>query len=166
TPAPVPPVTGPVGESLLADAAVDGRSTGDGAAATSPPVSRTVAAGEGAENHAGRSPDTGTGTDNDRRPAETTDARAPPSSGDGGSAPVTAWSQLPLTYRAQVPTFAINVHVYAPEPARRFVMVDMKRYREGDTLPVGPRVESITSDGLVLAWRGRRFLWPVDGPPR
>lgn len=169
TPAPVPPVTGPVGESLLADAAVDGRVAGDSAAdaaATPAPVPRTVAAGERVERRAGKDPDTGTGTDNHGGPAETTDAVATPPAVDGGSGPVTPWGQLPLTYRAQVPTFAINVHVYAPEPARRFVMVDMKRYREGDTLPVGPRVESITSDGLVLAWRGRRFLWPVDGPPR
>lgn len=167
--APIPPVTGTTRESLLADAAIAERARPPrtpAAAATEPPVSTMVAAGKSRADRPGTSTTAGSGMGTGGAPMESTDAGTLPPPGNRGSAPVTAWSRLPLTYRARVPTFSINVHVYAPEPARRFVMVDMKRYREGDTLPVGPRVESITSDGLVLAWRGRRFLWPVDGPPR
>ncbi|KAB7623713.1 general secretion pathway protein GspB [Alkalilimnicola sp. S0819] len=66
-------------------------------------------------------------------------------------------SELPQRVRAGIPPIPVNIHVYAPEPASRFVLIDMRRYTEGDTLHNGPRLEAITADGLVLEHQGRRF---------
>jgi general secretion pathway protein B len=52
--------------------------------------------------------------------------------------------------------------VYAARPEERFVMINMKKLREGDALPEGVRVESITPEGAVLSYNGSRFLLPRD----
>jgi len=51
----------------------------------------------------------------------------------------------------------MNVHVYDDNPAKRFVLIDMKRYAEGHALPQGPIIEHITPDGVVLSYKGQRF---------
>jgi hypothetical protein len=48
--------------------------------------------------------------------------------------------------------------VYAPEPRKRFVLLNMKRLYEGDSLPEGVKVDSITNDGAVLSYRGSKFV--------
>jgi general secretion pathway protein B len=67
-------------------------------------------------------------------------------------------AELPASFRQSLPRLTVNIHVYSPKPASRFVLVDMKRYREGQTLDGGIRLERITPDGMVLQWQGRRFL--------
>jgi general secretion pathway protein B len=47
--------------------------------------------------------------------------------------------------------------VYAANPAERFVFVNMRKLREGESLPDGTRVESITPTGAILSYRGTRF---------
>ena len=37
-------------------------------------------------------------------------------------------------------------------------MINMHKLREGDSLPEGVRVESITPDGAVLSHNGSQFL--------
>ncbi len=62
----------------------------------------------------------------------------------------------------QVPEAALSLHVYDPEPSRRFVFVNGQRAVEGDTLPDGLRVEQIVPEGVILAWNGNRFLVPLQ----
>ncbi|HUL17758.1 MAG TPA: general secretion pathway protein GspB [Steroidobacteraceae bacterium] len=69
------------------------------------------------------------------------------------------WATTPGTH---VPQLRLDLHVYAARPQDRFVMINMKRLREGDTLPEGVRVESITPEGAVLSYNGSRFLLPRD----
>jgi general secretion pathway protein B len=69
------------------------------------------------------------------------------------------WAATPGTH---VPTLRLDLHVYAANPGERFVMINMKKLREGDTLPEGVRVESITPEGAVLSYSGSRFLLPRD----
>jgi general secretion pathway protein B len=59
---------------------------------------------------------------------------------------------------AHIPTLRLDLHVYADHPQDRFVMINMHKLREGDALPDGVRVESITADGAVLSYNGSRFL--------
>ncbi len=59
-----------------------------------------------------------------------------------------------------IPPLRLDLHVYAARPEERFVMINMKKLREGDTLPEGVRVESITPEGAVLSYSGSRFLLP------
>jgi hypothetical protein len=51
----------------------------------------------------------------------------------------------------------INVHVYDNNPAARFVLIDMHRYREGEAIDGGLTLERITPDGVVLRKGDERF---------
>jgi general secretion pathway protein B len=59
-----------------------------------------------------------------------------------------------------LPDLRLDIHVYSPMPAERFVYVNMRKYAEGQALSEGPAVERITSDGVVLNQQGIRFLLP------
>jgi len=59
-----------------------------------------------------------------------------------------------------LPELHLDVHVFAANPADRFVYVNNRKYREGATLEEGPLVERIRRDGVVLNYQGLRFLLP------
>jgi general secretion pathway protein B len=59
-----------------------------------------------------------------------------------------------------LPELHLDVHVYATKPADRFVYINMRKYREGNTLQEGPVLERIRRDGVVLNYQGLRFLLP------
>jgi general secretion pathway protein B len=63
---------------------------------------------------------------------------------------------------APLPELRLDLHVYAARPEERFVMINMKKLHEGDSLPEGVRVESITPEGAVLSHNGSRFLLPRE----
>ncbi|MDE2349708.1 MAG: general secretion pathway protein GspB [Gammaproteobacteria bacterium] len=54
----------------------------------------------------------------------------------------------------------LDVHVYAADPAARFVFINAHKYIEGQALREGPRVVRIRRDGVVLEYHGKRFLLP------
>lgn len=62
-----------------------------------------------------------------------------------------------LTARGGLPPLHLDLHVYAASAQQRFIFVNSRRYREGDTLQEGPVVEKITPDGAVLSYNGSRF---------
>jgi general secretion pathway protein B len=57
-----------------------------------------------------------------------------------------------------LPALRIDLHVYATNPQERFVLINMHRLHEGDTLPEGGRVESITPEGAIVSFRGSKFF--------
>jgi general secretion pathway protein B len=59
---------------------------------------------------------------------------------------------------ANLPDLRLDLHVYAPQPDQRFVFINMTKLHEGDSLPIGVRVESITTDGVILSYHGTRFV--------
>jgi general secretion pathway protein B len=63
---------------------------------------------------------------------------------------------------AHLPPLRLDLHVFAPRTQDRFIMINMHRLHEGDSLPEGVRVESITPDGAVLSYNGSRFLLPRE----
>ncbi len=67
---------------------------------------------------------------------------------------------LPPQATAGLPALNLDLHIYATQPSQRSVFINGRRYGEGDSLPEGARVESITTDGAVLQYRGQRFLLP------
>jgi general secretion pathway protein B len=69
-------------------------------------------------------------------------------------------SELDLTGANALPDLHLDVHVYATRPAERFVYINMQKYREGNTIAEGPLLERIRRDGVVLDYRGLRFLLP------
>ncbi len=57
----------------------------------------------------------------------------------------------------RIPQLRMDMHVYAPKPQDRFVFVNMRKLKEGEALPEGVRVESITNDGAILSYQGSKF---------
>jgi general secretion pathway protein B len=68
--------------------------------------------------------------------------------------------EIDLTGQQALPELHIDVHVYATNPADRFVYINMHKYREGSTLQEGPMLERIRRDGVILNLHGLRFLLP------
>ena len=69
-------------------------------------------------------------------------------------------SEINLTGDQALPEMHLDVHVYATKPADRFVYINMRKYKEGSTLQEGPVLERIRRDGVVLNYRGLRFILP------
>ena len=70
--------------------------------------------------------------------------------------------ELRLAGATQLPELHLDIHVYADDPAERFVFVNMNKHREGSQLDEGPLVSAITPEGVVLEHQGRRFLVPRE----
>jgi general secretion pathway protein B len=62
-----------------------------------------------------------------------------------------------LAKGTQLPDLRLDLHVYDPEPAKRFVFINMRKLREGESLPEGVRVEEILAQGARLSFRGNQF---------
>jgi general secretion pathway protein B len=65
-----------------------------------------------------------------------------------------------VNLNGQLPELHIDVHVFATNSADRFVYINMRKYREGETIAEGPVLERIRRDGVVLQFQGVRFLLP------
>jgi len=89
-------------------------------------------------------------------------AEAPPSAGigrvkRGTDAGVPLYQQLAATPNTQLPQLRLDLHAYADRPEDRWVLINMHKLREGDSLE-GVHVERITPDGAVLSFQGSQFL--------
>lgn len=59
--------------------------------------------------------------------------------------------ELPQGLREKILQLKSSIHVYSETPEQRFVIINMKRYKEGDSLqPNGFRLERIDRDGVVI----------------
>ena len=65
--------------------------------------------------------------------------------------------QLIGTGGLNIPLLNLDLHVYSEKAANRFVVISARKYKEGGQLTEGPTVESITKDGVILAYQGQRF---------
>ena len=91
--------------------------------------------------------------------AAVTTPAAPPAEEafERSSSDVPRWDDLPVAVRDELPVPRIDVHVFAREPARRFVLINLRKHKEGDMLDEGATVEAILADGIVLSYRGQRY---------
>jgi general secretion pathway protein B len=64
--------------------------------------------------------------------------------------------------KSGVPALRLDLHVYAPDPHKRFILLNMKRLGEGESLPEGVKVDAITTDGAILEYRGSKFVMDRD----
>ncbi len=67
-------------------------------------------------------------------------------------------SAPPLSPNYVAPELSMDVHVYSEQPNQRFVLINSKRYREGEQLKEGPVVEAITREGALLRYGEQRFM--------
>ncbi len=70
--------------------------------------------------------------------------------------------ELRLDGSLALPELHIDIHVYAEDPAERFVFINMKKHRENSQLDEGPVVAEITTDGVILEHQGSTFLLPRE----
>jgi general secretion pathway protein B len=68
-------------------------------------------------------------------------------------------TEMPVDLQQALHALRVDVHVYADAPANRFVMINLRKYREGDRVNDDLYLERITREGMVLIWRGQRFRW-------
>lgn len=92
-------------------------------------------------------------------------AEAPPETGSasgrvkrGTEAGVPLYQQVAATPGTQLPQLRLDLHAYAEQPADRWVLINMHKVHEGDSLPEGVHVDRITPSGAVLSYQGSQFL--------
>lgn len=67
------------------------------------------------------------------------------------------WSQLPEELRAQIPKLTINVFAYAESAKDRFLIVDMAKYKIGDSVKEGIVLQNILPESAVFVYNSQRF---------
>ena len=72
--------------------------------------------------------------------------------------PLQHLATLPASLREGLPPLRLSMHVYDPDPAARFVLIDGKRYRQGDAIAPGILIDAIRPDGVAIAHGQQRFL--------
>lgn len=81
----------------------------------------------------------------------------PPATTGTQETPVNA---LPADLRKALPPLQLSMHMWDPDPAKRFVILDGERHIEGDS--VGPmRIRRIDADGVLFDWEGRSIRLPL-----
>lgn len=76
------------------------------------------------------------------------------------TASLATFNELRANGTLQLPDLHLDLHVYGGEPAARFVIVNMGKYKEGAILSEGPRVKEIVESGIVLEHQGTEFFLP------
>ena len=71
--------------------------------------------------------------------------------------------QLPYGTRKDLPQLTMSMHVYATDPGKRFIVINGDHKAEGDPIGADLFVREIRSDGVVMEFRGQRFLVPRGG---
>ena len=66
--------------------------------------------------------------------------------------------RLPKEVALRQPAFVMTVHVHEKERDKRFVVINARKYRQGDTTREGLIVEDILPDGAILSFEGHRFF--------
>lgn len=69
-----------------------------------------------------------------------------------------SWYELPQEFRMRLSLPRLDLHVYSEDPQNRFILVNLKKYREGETLESGLLLEEILPEGIVMRYRGERFM--------
>ena len=77
-------------------------------------------------------------------------------------APLRKLREMPPEFRADFPPLNVQVHNYEREAAKRFVIVNDRRYHEGENLAEGPHLTEIVKDGMVLEFRGEKLLYSLN----
>ncbi|MET0091628.1 MAG: general secretion pathway protein GspB [Candidatus Thiodiazotropha sp.] len=73
-------------------------------------------------------------------------------------------NEMPAGFVSNLPPMNIDIHSYDQRPEKRYVLINMQRYREGDYLSEGPRVIEIRPDGVEMEHMGARFILPIGAP--
>lgn len=67
-------------------------------------------------------------------------------------------AELPLSIQQEIPKLSVSFHIYSGNPKSRLVGINDRMLREGDSVEPGLVLEQITPDGMILTYKGYRFL--------
>lgn len=73
---------------------------------------------------------------------------------------VLSLSELPQSLREALPPLSIRGYVHSEDPASRLVVVNDRMLHEGDEVAADLKLERIDPEGMVLNFRGYRFVAP------
>ena len=90
----------------------------------------------------------------DSKPANATPAKKP-------EATITAYEDLPESFRKQLPVFRITAHVYSSNPQQRSVVINNNFMEEGEYVLDGLVLYEITPTGIILSYQDRLFYFNV-----
>jgi general secretion pathway protein B len=79
---------------------------------------------------------------------------------DANDSDILQLSDLSAAERKSLPPLKVSMHMWDGDAARRFVIVDGNRLVEGDRIGDAV-VTTITADGVLLDWNGRRLKLPI-----
>lgn len=96
------------------------------------------------------------------KPAAAEPTPSPPASQPPVETPAPLLRDMPAGFRNRFPPVNVQVHVFDALAQNRWIMVENQRYAEGDVLSVGPRIDQIARDGLVLMYRGETVFIPLN----
>lgn len=80
----------------------------------------------------------------------------------GSSLALPTLNDIRLNDGVALPDLHLDIHVYSAAATERFVFINMQKHQEGSVLDSGPRVDEITPDGVILDYRGTRFVLPRE----
>ena len=66
-------------------------------------------------------------------------------------------SDLPLAFRRSVPKFTVNVFVHAEQAEESFVIIDMHKYKAGQSIQEGMVLKAILPDSLLIEFQNQTF---------
>jgi len=66
-------------------------------------------------------------------------------------------SELPVDVQRDLPAMQVMVHAYSARPGERMVGINNKLWHEGDEVAPGLKLEQITSEGMILNFKGHVF---------
>ncbi|MGB5538108.1 MAG: general secretion pathway protein GspB, partial [Thiogranum sp.] len=91
--------------------------------------------------------------------AEQPQAEQPPRPAVKADAPaLPVWPQIPTHLFQQLSgNLRLDVHVFSDQPQKSFVLINMRKYRQGEKLQEGPQLDEITAEGVILSFSGQRF---------
>ena len=84
---------------------------------------------------------------------------SPPAPGND----IPTMDEVEPSVRTKLSAYEINAHVYSNEPVKRFVLINMQRFQEGDTLPGSSyRLIEIRPTGIVIDYGQGKVLMPLS----
>lgn len=97
-----------------------------------------------------------------REPASLPEPAEPaPALSDRNDDSVPSRRALPAAQQQRLPDLDMNGLLYSSIPGRSFVLINGRRYHQGERTAAGPAVESIDENGAILNHRGLRFRLPA-----
>tara|TARA_R110000822_G_scaffold59736_34_gene149222 strand:- start:13896 stop:14918 length:1023 start_codon:yes stop_codon:yes gene_type:complete len=79
-----------------------------------------------------------------------------------GEERVPHYRELPFDIQQEVQGVHFSVHIFSPNPARRFVKIKGVVHREGSEVTPGLILDEVTQNGAIFTYRDYRFWMPVQ----